>query len=137
MGKIVQAAGVVVMTRETPTKVLLLKHADRLDLPKGHMDEGEDLLQTALRETSEETGLPAEQLTLEPDFKFQIEYDLTSRKRGSYRKRVTYFLGWVDAEFEVALTEHIGFEWVRFPCRPIQAETLDPLFEEIERHLLS
>lgn len=136
MGKIVQAAGVVVMTRETPAKVLLLKHADRLDLPKGHMDEGEDLLQTALRETAEETGLPAEQLTLDPDFKFQIEYDLSSRKRGSYRKRVTYFLGWVDAEFEVQLTEHIGFEWVRFPCGPIQAATLDPLFEEIERYLL-
>ena len=34
------------------------------DLPKGHREAGEDLETTALREVSEETGLPFERLTI-------------------------------------------------------------------------
>ena len=135
MSQLVQSAGVVLMTRSNPLKVLLLKHKRRLDLPKGHVDPGETLHETALRETEEETGLGAENLQLDPNFKFVTEYEVNSKKYGRYPKRATYYLGWVECCFEVQLTEHIGYEWVSFPTGPLQAETIDPLFAAIEDFL--
>lgn len=135
MPELIQSAGVVLLTRSTPPSVLVLKHKHRLDLPKGHVDPGETLHQTALRETEEETGLVAEHLELDASFEFVLEYQVNSPKYGSYPKRATYFLGWVDSCFEVQLTEHKAYEWLRFPTGPLQEETIDPLFQAVERHL--
>lgn len=135
MSELVQSAGVVLLTRSNPRSVLLLKHKHRLDLPKGHVDPGETLHQTAMRETEEETGLRSQDLVIDPDFEFVLEYEVISKKYGRYPKRATYFLGWVETMFEVELTEHKAFEWLSFPTGPLQAETIDPLFQAIEEHL--
>jgi 8-oxo-dGTP diphosphatase len=57
---LVRAAGVVVLRRQdSSTEVLLVHRPHRSDwsLPKGKVDPGEHLLETAVRECAEETGL--------------------------------------------------------------------------------
>ncbi|MBQ7195118.1 MAG: NUDIX domain-containing protein [Bacteroidales bacterium] len=51
----VPAAGGLVMNRSG--EFLMILRNGVWDLPKGHVEEGEDLGQTAIRETAEETGV--------------------------------------------------------------------------------
>lgn len=131
----VRAAGVVVLKRSPPQEVLLLKHKNRWDLPKGHAEEGEDFQETALRETEEETGIRTEDLALDPDFRFELEYVVESRKYGKRPKRVVYFLAFVDNRPDIRLTEHIGFDWFGWPVDKIQKQTIDPLLAAVKQHL--
>lgn len=134
--EIVHAAGLVIIAKAPAQQVLLMKHKSRWDLPKGHADEGETLIQTALRETDEETGISSNQLTVDKEFEFALEYDVEKKKRGSYRKRTTYFLAWIDQPAKVELTEHIGYKWVDWPVsKSIQPMTIDPLFTAVQQHL--
>ena len=68
---------------------LLMKHHDRYDLPKGHMESGENEHQTALRgeekkdieqrsmiidfqlELMEETGIRSTDIEIDPKFRFE------------------------------------------------------------------
>ena len=136
MSTTVDAAGFLLMTRSSPQKFLLMKHKDRWDLPKGHAELGERILEAALRETEEETGISAKAIDVVPDFSFVIEYEVQGQKRGTYHKRVTYYLGLVPEAFEVHLTEHIGYEWFDWPAKlPIQAQTIDPLLKKLAEFL--
>lgn len=135
MDSVVQAAGVVIVTRGNPRQVLLMEHADRLDLPKGHVEPQESLREAAIRETHEETGITAGQLELEADFAFAIEYEVRDKRRGDYHKRTTYFLAWIDAPVEVRLTEHVGYRWETLTAEPRQAATIDPLLTAVVRHI--
>ena len=59
------SAGGLVVSKSDPTKVALICHRNRGGgrdwcLPKGHLEDGESLEQTAIREISEETGLTGE-----------------------------------------------------------------------------
>lgn len=134
--EIVHAAGLVIIAEAPTQQVLLMKHKSRWDLPKGHADDGETLMQTALRETEEETGISPDQLSVDKHFEFALEYDVEKKKRGSYRKRTTYFLAWLDQPVDVQLTEHIGYKWIDWPvAKPIQPMTIDPLFAAVKQHL--
>lgn len=55
--RVVRAAGGVVTNERG--EVLMIELRRRWDLPKGHIDEGEDSLTAALREVEEETGIVA------------------------------------------------------------------------------
>jgi 8-oxo-dGTP pyrophosphatase MutT (NUDIX family) len=52
---IIQASGGLVYSNEK--KILLIFRRGKWDLPKGKLDDGEDLIECALREVREETGL--------------------------------------------------------------------------------
>ena len=131
------AAGVLLMTRQ-PRRFLLMRHAERWDVPKGHCEPGETTLDCALRETEEETGVARSQISIEPRFLHTVEYDVQSRRYGPAWKRLDLFLGWVEREFEPILTEHIGFEWFDWnPPHTIQERAIDPLLLDVERHLRS
>ena len=56
----VRAAGGVV--KDDAGNMLLIRRNDRWDLPKGKVEQGETLLQAALREVGEECGLPIDNL---------------------------------------------------------------------------
>lgn len=132
----VQASGLVILTRVVPQKVLLLQHADRWDLPKGHLDGNENLITAALRETEEETGIARQKIDLDVQFQFVVEYPVRSSKRGDHWKQVTYFLGYIDSPQPIRLTEHIGYHWVDWPVtHSIQTMTIDPLFERLRQYL--
>lgn len=115
---------------QRPGSFLLMKHADRWDLPKGHCDGGESFLQTALREMEEETGLGPESFSIDPQFTFDLQYRVARRKKpGAFAEKwVRYFLGWTDQRHKICLTEHIGFRWWTWaPPHKIQTQTIDPL----------
>ncbi len=135
MSDVVEAAGLILFTRSTPVQFLLMKHADRWDLPKGHAEAGESILQTALRETEEETGVAANQISVDETFRFVTEYYVVGKKRGDYHKRVTYFLGTIDLPVDIKLTEHIGYQWFDWPAiGSIQPQTIDPLLAAVAKH---
>ena len=72
-----QSAGIIVyrMNTEGITEFLLLNgDAIGWGFPKGHVDKGESLPQTAKRETYEETSLKISKL--EPGFKEEVTYFL-------------------------------------------------------------
>ena len=65
------------------------------EFPKGGVDADETLLQTALRELQEETGIPQEDLRVVPGFEWSESYRFTSGReaeRTLIHKQVTYYL---------------------------------------------
>lgn len=128
-----EAAGFILMVRSPRPQFLLMQHADRWDLPKGHAEEGDqELLETALRETEEETGIPADLIEVDPSFRFVTEYRVEGKKRGSYDKRVTYYLGYLKDKPEIKPSEHPAYQWWNWPpTGPIQEKTIDPLLAEL------
>ncbi len=130
-----EAAGFLLMVRQPKPQFLLMQHDDRWDLPKGHAEDNEDILQTALRETEEETGIPATSIQIDPDFRFITEYRVVGKKRGTYDKRVTYFLGFLKEKPKIVATEHVGHRWWDWPpADSIQERTIDPLLAQLEQH---
>ena len=71
--------------RNQPQKsFLLMKHADRYDLPKGHIEPGESDLECALREMNEETGISIDAVQVVPGFEYRsIYYPQYARDRKS------------------------------------------------------
>lgn len=93
---------------KTSYDLVLLRHrfGGHWSFPKGHVEEGENEHQTALREVKEETGLDIELMT---GFRESVEY---SPKPG-VRKQVVYFLGQALNETLVRQEEEIGeIRWV-------------------------
>ena len=118
---------------------LLMRHAERWDLPKGHVDPGETDLECALRELEEETGIAREDIEIIPDFEFTTRYRVRSKRDGQLAdKTLRIFLGRLICDVELKLTEHIGYQWFRWqPPHTIQRFTLDPLLAEVERYFSS
>ncbi|MGC9521398.1 MAG: NUDIX domain-containing protein [Anaerolineae bacterium] len=124
------AGGVVVDARE---KVLLLirPERDEVRLPKGHVEPGESLKETALRETMEETGygdleivtdLGEQLITFLLDGRkiertehyYLMRLASTERSSRPRADREQFFVVWVSwDEAEVHLTFEAEKEWIR------------------------
>jgi len=132
-----KSCGVLVIRGEPIREFLLMRHADRWDLPKGHVDPGETEIQCALRELSEETGLAATYVELIDGFRFESRYQVRAKKSGKlYDKTLVIFLGRLVRDVPIAVTEHQGFEWFAWnPPHQIQAWTIDPLLAAVERFM--
>jgi bis(5'-nucleosidyl)-tetraphosphatase len=90
---------------------LLLKNARHgaWGFPKGHSEDDETPMQTALRETREETGIT--DLQVIPGFEVSDTYQVHTPKRGEYRKTVTYFLARTPKAAHVQSHEHAASGW--------------------------
>ena len=135
-----RAAGVFLITQSRPRQFLLMRHPTRWDVPKGHCESGETDVQTALRETQEETGLAVEAIKLDPEFRFELCYPVTYKGHGDkvFEKTLVLLLGEVESTFTPTLTEHAGYHWFDWqPPHRIQPQTIDPLLEAVARHLES
>ncbi|CAG0914472.1 unnamed protein product [Notodromas monacha] len=77
--------------------------------PKGHVDPGENDMQTALRETEEEAGLRAADLEVDSNFKRTLEYLVKGEP-----KTVIYWLAKLrNPTTPVILSEeHRAFQWL-------------------------
>jgi bis(5'-nucleosidyl)-tetraphosphatase len=141
--KIAEAAGLLIVVMPPaarwPEQFLLMRHADRWDLPKGHREPGESISETALRETEEETGISRSQIGLVDDFVFRLEYEVTYREAPLDRvlKTVSYFIGRVTSELPIVCTEHIGCQWFGWhPPHLIQEQTIDPLLAAVHDYFV-
>ena len=118
-----------------------MKHKDRWDLPKGHVDEGETDLQTAFRELYEETGIEESEVEHDSSFRFEIKYEVNAKrysgeKKTTITKTVRIFLGYVETEKKIKLTEHPDSAWIEWnPPHQIQKKTIDPLLVTLAGHL--
>lgn len=132
------ACGFIVTRGQPVDEFLLMLHADRLDLPKGHVDPGESEMECALRELVEETGIQASDIEVDPNFRFELKYDVVS-KRTKFRpqeKTLVIFWGRLTRDVNIEVTEHLGFEWRKWnPPHTIQKNTIDPLLRHLENHL--
>lgn len=95
---------------------LLLRAYDYWDFPKGGMEQNESLLETALRETEEETTLTEDNL----NFKWgKIFKESEPYKKGN--KIAIYFIAETDEEKvdlpinpELGKPEHDDFKWLTY-----------------------
>ena len=113
----VTSCGILIFRRKPELTFLLLKKADRYDLPKGHLEAGETEIECALRELREETGITADQVTVDDDFRYVSTYYPVYKRfnNETVEKQVIIFLGWVDDSTQANISnEHIDFEWHRW-----------------------
>ena len=90
-------------------ELLLLKRkgTDAYDLPKGHIEKGENAVQAAVREIKEETGLNA---TFLPYFQTSTHYIFT-RKKVRISKNVKFFISRTQSSKVTISEEHKGYKW--------------------------
>lgn len=95
-------------------KYLLLKSGLTLselwEFPKGQIEKGEDAKTAALREFSEETGIP--ECNIIPGFKKVLKYFYRRGGKDLVAKTVTYFLGEVHTTRVKISHESTDYEWV-------------------------
>jgi bis(5'-nucleosidyl)-tetraphosphatase len=86
------------------------------EFPKGGVDEGETLMQTALRELREETGITEDAVAVVPNFEWRESYRFTSGReaeRTLIHKQVTYFLAETSVvEVTIADSELSEYAWL-------------------------
>ncbi|HLO85425.1 MAG TPA: NUDIX domain-containing protein [Nostocaceae cyanobacterium] len=133
-----KSCGVLVMRSQPQMSFLLLRYPDRYDLPKGHIEFGEDELTCALRELYEETGIKAQDIELDQGFRFVDKYQ-TKYKRFPGEvidKTLVIFLGWLKQEVNLKLDGHITYSWIEWnPPHNIQDRTINPLLEKLHLYL--
>lgn len=135
--RVEKSCGVIVFRREPELSFLLLKHPHRFDLPKGHVEDGETEIDTALRELWEETGIAAADVTLDPTFRFPHTYYPKIARLGGevVEKTVVLFLGWLTKDIPITVTEHGDHQWLPWkPPHAIDPRTVDQVLAAVEAH---
>ncbi|MBX3458773.1 MAG: NUDIX domain-containing protein [Planctomycetes bacterium] len=135
-----EAAGFVLacMDGGSPHYLLLRSAAHGTwGVPKGHLEPGESALAGARRETLEETGI--DDLRVVQDFTRVIQYEVETRKRGRYLKRVTYFLALTPKMLHVQSDEHAESGWFTLEeaLSRIDFEQFKQVLREADAHLHS
>ncbi len=107
------SAGIVVYRKDNENIKYLLLHypGGHWDFPKGKIEEGEDVEQTARRELKEETGIV--NVKILPAYHDYVEYFFRIDNE-IYYKYVTFFLGKVEHDAVVLSHEHQGYEWLGY-----------------------
>lgn len=105
----VHAAGGLV--KHSSGRYLFIEKKGKLDLPKGHIEEGEEPEDCALREVSEECGIKGHKIVKE----LQPSYHTYSWEGISYLKKTSWFLMNYDGEMIIKPQEKEGItsvEWL-------------------------
>jgi bis(5'-nucleosidyl)-tetraphosphatase len=89
---------------------LLLDYGKHWDFPKGHVERGEELTQTALRELQEETGIVDARIV--PGFSHEIEYFFRNRRKELIHKSVWFCLAETAASDVRLSDEHVGYAFL-------------------------
>ncbi|XP_021935351.1 bis(5'-nucleosyl)-tetraphosphatase [asymmetrical]-like isoform X2 [Zootermopsis nevadensis] len=105
------------------------------ELPfNGHVDPGESDLETALRETEEESGLRKMDLHIIEDFNKTIKYNV----RGTPKTAVYLLAELIRLDTPVKLSdEHQDFKWVPLDkaCKLVEHQTLQEVLKECSTFL--
>jgi 8-oxo-dGTP pyrophosphatase MutT (NUDIX family) len=108
-----KSAGAVIFRKQNKKIYYLLLHYHwgHWDFPKGNIEKGENLEETAKREIKEETGL--EDIEFISGFKETIKYFYKLRGKTIF-KIVTFFLAQTKTKKVKISWEHIGYKWLPF-----------------------
>jgi len=133
------ACGVMLFRHPMNPEFLLVKHRDRYDLPKGHIEEGESELDCALREMCEETGITSQVVRMDPHFRYTSVYYPREKRFGNQvvHKTLVVFLGYLLEEVSVVVTEHENFEWISWapPHQHVQTIGIDPMLDKVHAYM--
>ena len=125
--KVVRAAGGVVTNSEGD--LLMIRLRNRWDLPKGHIEPGENSLTAALREVEEETGIKAEVLDNAPLYTTWHAYDTY----GEWELKSTDWWRMRTSQTETPQPqEDEGITEVRWMNNAARAEALNETYETIK-----
>ena len=105
------SAGVILFRSHPQREYLLLDYGSHWDLPKGHIEVGEDPQTTAARELQEETGIRDAEFV--PDFKESMRYFYRKAGEGM-SKVVIYFLAETPTGNVTLSEEHSGYLWLPY-----------------------
>ncbi len=113
--------------------LLLVKKNGEYDIPKGHLEKGENQEQAALREIMEETGL---RVSFTPGFSTDTKY-LFYKRRQKILKRLRIFLA-ESASGEIKTSEeHRGYRWMGYDqvLRGIKFENMRSVFRDAREYI--
>ena len=105
MADINAAGAIMYMIENGEPKYLILRssHHGEWGPPKGHADEGETEIETAVREIFEETGI--RRATFIPGFREVLTYKVDKKKK-RLKKEVVFFLGEMPTDDVQISDEH-------------------------------
>lgn len=114
-----KSAGAIIFRKEGENLFFLLLHYPRAmrrpkpywDFPKGHIEKGEKIEDTARRETYEETGL--KDIEIISGFKETIKYFFRWEDKNILKFVAFYLAKTTEKEVKIS-SEHIGYEWLPF-----------------------
>jgi bis(5'-nucleosidyl)-tetraphosphatase len=108
------SSGVVLFRKEDGKILFLLLHypSGHWDFVKGKMEEGESPLDTAIRETREETEIS--DIKFLDNFEEWIQYNFQYQGE-LIHKKVVFFLGETKTKDVKISHEHLNFTWMDFP----------------------
>lgn len=114
-----KSAGAVIFRKEGEEPLFLLLHypsgsrsgQNYWDFPKGHIEKGEKIEQTAQREVTEETGL--KDVEIIPEFKETIKYFFRWEGK-NILKFVTFYLAETKTKEIKISGEHLGYQWLPY-----------------------
>jgi 8-oxo-dGTP pyrophosphatase MutT (NUDIX family) len=105
------SAGVILFRNHPQREYLLLDYGSHWDLPKGHIEAGEDPQTTAARELQEETGVRDARFV--PGFKEGMRYFYRKAGEGML-KVVVFFLAETPSGNVILSDEHAGYQWLPY-----------------------
>ncbi len=108
------SAGLLIHKRgpEGPLFLFLRREDGFLDIPKGHIEKGENAREAAIRETLEEAGIREE--NTDPFYRY--DYRIWFLYRGEkIKKKISVFLAETDDDVKVRISyEHEGYVWLGY-----------------------
>lgn len=113
MTKSQTSAGAIIFRKEGGRRLYLLLHypTGHWDLVKGKVEPGEELLETVIRETKEETGIT--DIELIDGFSRTIQYDFMHRGELIHKKVVFYLARTATSLVQIS-HEHKAHTWESF-----------------------
>lgn len=112
-----QISAGIILYRMEKGKILylLLQHKPKYwNFPKGKIEPGEKKIETAFRETREETGIPQSKIRLERDFCKSYRYTFRVEEGKMIYKIVSFYLGRAQFSKVILSHEHQNFEWFEY-----------------------